>query len=816
MQRRIIAVACGTLAIGGLATLAACFDNSSSSQAAPTGYAVSGVAAAGTPLVGAVVTLTDSLGTTVQSAPTDASGRFSITTQGVAPFVLTAAFNDVDGTPALLSSVLDPARKAGTAGVSANLNPLTSLVTQRVLGFVPTIAPTAAQITTAAVTAATIAAAEQDVSTALQPAYAALDIPASLTADPIGAPYQAVGADPVDNLFTLARFNVHAGQVAVGTDSARAVVSIPATGAIPAPVPAAAATSLAALNAGPTTTAIQHVIVVVGENQTFDAVFGAYQAPANQTVKNLLSEGIINADGTPGPNFALATQNQGATQSVYTINPTRAAAYATLPQPELIGVLNSQLQAQGGVPDPRAPANLPSGPFQNTKYAPYALSANNPLGNLTGDPVHRFFQMWQQTGGDNSKLDMYTWVAVTTGQGGDTAGVTPANPSQGGELMGFANMASGDAPLFKSLAGQYAISDNYHQAIMGGTGANFFAIATADVAWFNTAGAVDTPPANQVENPNPMAQTPNFYAQDGYSGGSYVNCSDATQPGVSAILGFLGTASVKPNCDAGKYYLVNNYGLGYDMNGNAQPIGANNFNLPPQTVPTIAEGLAAKNVTWKWYTGGRETADVTADAAAFGVPVAVAQAAQYNTIGDPLVASSKVMGSTSLKAGLAGLTTLYADIAGSTLPAVSFVVPKNLDSGHPGYSVPAKYELFLQDLIAKVQANPTLWAHTAIIITTDEGGGHFDTGAIQPVDFFGDGPRIPMIVVSPYARTNYIDHTYHDHASVLKFIERNWRMPPLSARSRDNLPNPVSTAAQPYLPSNKAAAIGDLMSLFAF
>jgi phospholipase C len=558
------------------------------------------------------------------------------------------------------------------------------------------------------------------------------------------------------------------------------------------------------------------VIVVVGENQTFDAVFGAYAAPTGQAVKNLLSQGIINADGSPGPNFALAAQSQGVAQTSYTINPVRGAPYATLPQPELIGVLNSHLQAQGGVPDPRVPANLPNGPYQNTKYAAYALSASNPLGNLTGDPVHRFFQMWQQTGGNNAKLDMFTWVATTTGQGGDTSGVTPANPSQGGELMGFANMSAGDAPFFKSLATQYAISDNYHQSIMGGTGANFFAMATADVAYYNTAGAVATPPANQIENPNPMASTANFYSQDGYSGGSYVNCSDATQPGVGAITSFLGTLGVKPNCDAGKYYLVNNYGLGYDMNGNAQPIGANNYTLPPQTVPTIAEALAAKGVSWKWYTGGREAADVTADAAAFGVPVAVAQGAQYNTIGDPLVASSKIMGSTSLKAGLAGLTTLYSDIAAGTLPAVSFVVPKNLDSGHPGYSVPAKYELFLQGLIAKVEANPALWAHTAIIITTDEGGGHFDTGAIQPVDFFGDGPRIPMIVVSPYARTNYIDHTYHDHASVLKFIERNWRIAPLSARSRDNLPNPVSTASSPYLPANKTPAVGDLMSLFAF
>jgi len=776
---------------------------------------MSGVAAAGAPLVGVVVTVTDSKGVATLAPVTDASGKFSVAVQGTGPFVLTAPFNDADGTPALLSSIVAPTATV-SASLAANLNPLTSLITQRVLGLVPTVAPTAAQIGAANVTQASITASEQSVAAALQPAFTALAIPAASTTDPIGAAYQANASDPLDNMFTVARFTVHTGKVSIGTDSANTVVSIPPTGAISAAVPAASATSLAALSAGPTTTAIQNVIVVVGENQTFDAVFASYQAPTGQTVKNLLSQGIINADGTPGPNFNLATQNQGTNQTAYTLNPTRGAAYAVLPQPELIGVLNSSLQAQGGVPDPRFPANLPNGPFQNTKYAPYALSASNPLGNLTGDPVHRFFQMWQQTGGDNSKLDMFTWVATTVGQGGDTPGVTPANPSQGGELMGFANMATGDAPFFKSLAGSYAISDNYHQSIMGGTGANFYAISTADLPYFNNAGAVATPPGNQIENPNPMAQTANFYTQDGYSGGSYVNCADATQPGVGAILNFLTTKSVKSNCETGKYYLVNNYGLGYDLNGNVQPIGANNYNLPPQTVPTIAEALATKGVAWKWYTGGRELADVTADAAAFGVSTAVAQEAQYNTIGDPLVASSNVMTNAKLKAGLAGLTTLYSDIAAGTLPAVSFVVPKNLDSGHPGYSVPAKYEAFLQDLIAKVKANPKLWAHTAILITTDEGGGHFDTGAIQNVDFFGDGPRIPLIVVSPYARSNYIDHGYHDHASILKFIERNWRLKPLSARSRDNLPNPVTTTANPYLPINKTPAVGDLMSMFNF
>ncbi len=115
----------------------------------------------------------------------------------------------------------------------------------------------------------------------------------------------------------------------------------------------------------------------------------------------------------------------------------------------------------------------------------------------------------------------------------------------------------------------------------------------------------------------------------------------------------------------------------------------------------------------------------------------------------------------------------------------------------------------------KVQANPSLWASTAIFITTDEGGGYYDSGYIQPVDFLGDGTRIPFFAISPYAKKGYVDHAYHDHASISKFIEANWGLPAISARSRDNLPNPVVTKADPYRPVN-SPAIGDLMSLFDF
>jgi phospholipase C len=97
----------------------------------------------------------------------------------------------------------------------------------------------------------------------------------------------------------------------------------------------------------------------------------------------------------------------------------------------------------------------------------------------------------------------------------------------------------------------------------------------------------------------------------------------------------------------------------------------------------------------------------------------------------------------------------------------------------------------------------------------DAGGGYYDLGSIQPLDFFGDGPRIPLIVVSPYSVGGHVSHTYSDHVSILKFIERNWKLQPLTHRSRDNLANPIADRYNAYVPIN-SPAIGDLFDLFDF
>jgi acid phosphatase len=578
--------------------------------------------------------------------------------------------------------------------------------------------------------------------------------------------------------------------------------------------------------AGPqlaTATPIEHLIVIVGENRTFDSLFATYIPKSGVSIRNLLAQGIINPDGTPGGRFALAEQRRALPPKRYTLNPPRAGAFEHLPPPRQIGVLDAQLHNLNPVADARFPLDLPPGPFQITRYVPYASAGDPPtlagsmaaLTGSTGDPVHRFFQMWQQTGGDNARPDLYAWVAVTTGTGGDTEHVTAQDPMQGGELMGFINMHTGDAAYLRALADRYAISDNYHQSIMGGTGANFYALSTADVAVYNVGGALAAPPENQIENPDPQPGTENFYQRDGFMGGSYVNCADASQPGVSAVLQVLESKGVPSGCAPGAYYLVNNLAAGFDPEGRIQPLGPHNFVYPPQYAPTIAASLSARGVSWKWYAGGRDAEDLAIDMRTLHLSLLDARGQQYNFTGDPLLASQVVMSHPEMRSRLQGLSALRRDLARGTLPAVSFVVPKNLDSGHPGYSVVASYESFVRDTIRAVQAHPALWAHTAIIATTDEGGGFFDSGYIQTVDFFGDGPRIPLIVVSPFARRGHVDHVYNDHASILKFIEYNWGLAPLSARSRDNLPNPVPDPSDPYRPLN-SPAVGDLRSLFDF
>src|SRR5207302_839523 len=201
-------------------------------------------------------------------------------------------------------------------------------------------------------------------------------------------------------------------------------------------------------------TSIRHVIIGVSETHTFDNVFGTCQPKGGQKIGNLLAKGSVNAGGTPGPNFELARQSIGSDRGEYHAVTPSTGEYATLPQPYTTYAIGEP----GGVPDTRFPTNLPNGPFQISRYVPYSA--------YTGDPVHRFFQMWQDV--DGGRNDKFVWVEETigTGSNGKPLPAGGFNPREGAISMGFYNMNpftdaagaahSGDEPVFKALADAYA------------------------------------------------------------------------------------------------------------------------------------------------------------------------------------------------------------------------------------------------------------------------------------------------------------------------------------------------------------------------
>jgi phospholipase C len=596
-----------------------------------------------------------------------------------------------------------------------------------------------------------------------------------------------------------------------------------------------------------TVTPIKHVIVIYGENRSFDHLFATYQARSGDKVWNLLSEGIVNADGSPGPNYAKALQYQASDTTTFNLTPSKTGPYKTLPPPNTdgapqaasnespppfatiaaaeavdYGVLPRDLYllttGATGLPDDSVDTRvanatqLPPGPFELTPGVPYDSYA--------ASPVHRYYQNYQQSDCSASHAtpsnpsgcmhDLYPWVEVTIGAGSNgnaqQAGFNDESTDEGATSMGFYNVQRGDMPYFKALADRYTISDNYHQPAMGGTGLDSIMAGFGDAIWYSDGnGRSAVPPSNEIENPNPQTGTNNWYAQDGYSGGSYSACADTTQPGVGEVVGYLRSlpSAVKPNCDSGHYYLLNNYNPGYYGNGT---VNTTTFTIPPSPTDSIGNVLLKGQVSFRWYGEGWNQFVANPND-----PTNV-----YCNICDPFLYQSSIMTNSGLRNEvLKDTSDLYTDIQNGILPAVSFVKPGSLNDGHPASSKFSIYEAFVRKILTELRQHPDLWKSTAVFITVDEAGGYYDSGYIQPLDFFGDGPRIPLIVVSPYTRGGHVDHSYSDHISVLKFIEANWRLPTISSRSRDNLPNPTQSVSNPYVPTN-SPAIGDLMSAFDF
>src|ERR1700728_2086296 len=201
---------------------------------------------------------------------------------------------------------------------------------------------------------------------------------------------------------------------------------------------------------------IRHVIVIVGENRAFDPVFATYVPRAGQHVSNLLSRGIVNADGTPGRNHAASAQRAATDTRRYSISPGRAYAYLNLPPP---GTHDAPEAASDSKPAPFATlaaaravehdladddypllltgaTGLPPDVI-DTRIANYEhlgpgvfpLTPAVKYDDYTASPVHRFYQMWQQSdcnvehasasNPSGCRNNLFPWVEVSVGEGGN-------------------------------------------------------------------------------------------------------------------------------------------------------------------------------------------------------------------------------------------------------------------------------------------------------------------------------------------------------------------------------------------------------------
>ena len=603
-----------------------------------------------------------------------------------------------------------------------------------------------------------------------------------------------------------------------------------------------------------TVSPIKHVIVLIGENRGLDHTFGVYKPKGKgETISNLLSKGIVNEDGTPGPNFAQAQQFSVAAQSSYyigapAISKSPYSPTNLMPQPNTEGTAATQSDtgapfktiAEASVEKDMDPAsldiltsgatNLPANsldirvPGAGTLAGPFPLQGPQLTDDdYTGDTTHRFYTDWQQddcsvanatkTNTSGCKNDLFPFVMST---------YSSSNKSLGNS-MGFYNAEQEQAPVLKGLADRFTLSDNFHQSFHGGTAANHVMLGTGDVVfWTDGKGNPTTPPASMIANPNPASGTVNRYTVDG----NFSACADVSQPGVKPIVNYLENLpyAAEPNCQPNHYYMLNNVNPGYLPNGALSGAG----NLPPSPLRTIGDALIEKNITWAYYGGAYNDAVALSNAAVAANPTspnlsaaAVADPAHalgvaYCQICNPFQYATSIMADpTTRSAHIKDTADLITAIQNNTLPSVSFGKPDGLLDGHPQSSKVDLFEAYALNVLAALDANPKLKAETAVFITWDEAGGYWDSGFIQSLDFFGDGPRIPMLILSPYSTGGKVYHNYGDQVSLLKFVERNWNLRPLTNRSRDNLPNPTTKKNDPYVPTN-SPALDDLFDAFDF
>jgi acid phosphatase len=386
---------------------------------------------------------------------------------------------------------------------------------------------------------------------------------------------------------------------------------------------------------------------------------------------------------------------------------------------------------------------------------------NTPLSVITHDLWHRFYQNQMQIdGGKNDRFVAYA--------------------DSGGLVMGHYDGTK--LPLW-GIARQYVLADNF---FMGGFGGSFF-----NHFWLICACAGNYPNADK-------SPAKDLIAAVEADGVTLKIAGNSPKSALDGIPKFVKDGNLTPD-----FYAINTMQPAYQPSSNRPAAGgdpayadpARPTTLPPQTDQTIGDLLSAKGVSWAWYAGAWQAALDGKNT--LPVPNFQYHHQPFNYFAD-MAPGTAARGAHLKDGGLGGSEFIKAIDAGA-LPQVVFYKPQGNLNEHPGYTDALSGDRHIADVIRHLQKGRQ-WPHLVIIVTYDENGGFWDHVAPPKGDRWGPGSRIPTIIVSPFAKRGFVDHTLYDTSSVLLLITRRFALPTL----------PGLTARNAALTVNGSPPLGDL------
>jgi len=554
--------------------------------------------------------------------------------------------------------------------------------------------------------------------------------------------------------------------------------------ALSVPAAAGAAPATGRQGTASTTTPIQHLVVIFQENVSFDHYFGTYPVAANTS-----GQPFRAAKGTPKVNNLVNTRGAGGTGNLLTNNPNQdAGGHQVNPRrydPANINDILTCDQNHDYGPEQMA--------FNGGKMDKFVTTVGTGSGTSgTGQPCNASDVMNYYDGNTVTGLWNYAQHFAMS----DNSFNTTFGPSTPGAL----NLISGNTGGVGLMINGAATNGDTVPDGVGGT--TLISDAQPYYDDCSTRDAVSMTGKNIGDELNAAGLSWGWF-QGGFTPTtSFATATGGTQPTSVFIPNqFKGKFATPPASDEGLCNAVHPVGAAVGGIGGVAP-GPNNYGNKNDYIPHHEPFQYYASTANPHHLPPASLAAIGTDTQSYvnGVP-------QFNTANHQYDISN-------FNALVGAIAHGY--LSPDHLPAVSFLKAPGYQDGHAGYSDPLDEQQFIVNEINALQHTPD-WSSTAVVVAYDDSDGWYDhvfsgihntsnTSAVAtppgPQDFLtgtglcgdttaqpplagqngrcGYGPRLPLMVISPWARRNFVAHTISDQSSVIKFVEDNWNLPRIS------------------------------------